>query len=119
MEEGDEDEPPDHALEVDCGNCRVNRRSCGNLADFGREIQPTRTRCRLQFCDAAALRLDGNIFVRCPSAGVTRGSGPRPSLTKVGPDGKRAATFDLSAAAADGLGDLVLKVFAVDPGGAL
>ncbi len=61
----------------------------------------------------------GNIFVRSPSAGVTRGSRPRPSLTKVGPDGKRAATFDLSAAAADGLGDLVLKVFAVDPGGAL
>ncbi|MGH9613602.1 MAG: hypothetical protein ACRD4P_11035, partial [Bryobacteraceae bacterium] len=52
-------------------------------------------------CDSS-----GDIFVR-------------PPLSKIGPDGRRIAIFDLSAARSDGLADLALKTFAVDPSGSV
>jgi hypothetical protein len=48
----------------------------------------------------------GNIFLQ-------------PPLSKISPDGKRTAIFDLSAARIDGLTNLVFKAFAVDASGSL
>ena len=43
----------------------------------------------------------------------------RPPLSKIDSEGRRTATFDLSAAQSDGFSDLTLNSFAVDPDGTL
>ncbi len=52
--------------------------------------------------------------VRCDSRGNIF---LRPPLSKIAADGKRVATFDLSAAANDGLKNLLFKAFALGPDG--
>jgi hypothetical protein len=54
----------------------------------------------------------GNMFLRTIQPPIIEGS-----LLKLSPDGKRVATFDVSAAAKDNLKDLVVKTFAIGPGG--
>src|SRR5579884_2580179 len=66
------------------------------------------------------LRCDsrGNIFMRPPLTQVTRNSRLQPPIMKISADGKRAVSFDLSTAAADGIVGLP-KTFAVDRDGTL
>jgi len=52
--------------------------------------------------------------VHCDSSGNVY---LRPPLSKIGRDGRRTATFDLSAAGSDGLTGLMTKAFSVDPDG--